>query len=56
MISVFRVSFLECSVTPVDTAVEGVYLGEFEVTWPASKIQSYPSIGYIDIEIVKDLS
>lgn len=39
-----------------DTDAEGVYLGEFEVTWPASKLQSYPSIGYIDIEIVKDLS
>jgi len=41
---------------PVDTAVEGTYLGEFEITWPASKIQTYPSIGYIDIEIVEDLS
>ena len=39
-----------------DTGTEGTYLGEFEVTWPTSKLQSYPSIGYIDIVIVEDLS
>lgn len=39
-----------------DTDTSGVFLGELSVTWTGGKIQSYPSIGYINIQIVDDLS
>ena len=39
-----------------DTDTAGVYYGEFEVTWTGGKLQSFPSIGYVDIEIVQDLA
>ncbi len=39
-----------------DTDTSGLFLGEFEVTWTGGKIQTFPSKGYITVEIVDDLS
>ncbi len=39
-----------------DTDTSGLFLGEFEVTWTGGKIQTFPSQGYISIQIVDDLS
>lgn len=39
-----------------DTDTSGIFLGEFEVTWTGGKIQTFPSQGYISIEIIDDLS
>jgi hypothetical protein len=42
--------------TGTDTDTEGVFLGEFSVTWTGGKEQSFPSTGYINIEITEDLA
>lgn len=39
-----------------DTDTSGLFLAEFEVTWTGGKIQTFPSRGYISIQIVDDLS
>ena len=39
-----------------DTDTSGLFLAEFEVTWTGGKIQTFPSQGYISIQIVDDLS
>lgn len=41
--------------TSVDTSVAGIYRAEFEVTDTAGKVETYPTEGYLDIEIVADL-
>lgn len=40
--------------TDTDTAAS--FVGEFQVTWSGGKIQTFPSIGYIDIDVVEDLA
>lgn len=39
-----------------DTDTNGLFLGEFEVTWAGAKTQTFPSMGYVSVEIVDDLS
>lgn len=39
-----------------DTDTSGLFLGEFEVTWTGGQIQTFPSKGYISVEIIDDLS
>lgn len=39
-----------------DTDTSGVFLGEFEVTWTGAKKQTFPSKGYISVQIIDDLS
>ena len=39
-----------------DTDTAGSYLGEFEVLWPNSKTQTFPSKGYVTIDIEPDIS
>ncbi len=52
-----KVSFVWRWLDPdFDTDTSGIFLGEFEVTWTGGKIQTFPSQGYISIEIVDDLS
>jgi len=42
--------------TTSDTDTEGIFLGEFSVTWTGGKEQTFPSAGYINIEIYEDLA
>ena len=51
-----KVSYAWTSNGEKDTDTSGIFLGEFEVTWTGGKIQTFPSKGYISIEIVDDLS
>ncbi len=51
-----KVSYVWVSNGTKDTDTSGLFLGEFEVTWTGGKIQTFPSKGYISIEIVDDLS
>lgn len=39
----------------VDTAVPGSYLGEWEVTFPGGKKQSFPTLTFHSIDILADL-
>jgi hypothetical protein len=39
-----------------DTAAVGRFFGEFKVTFPGSRVRSFPTLGYIPIRIVPDLS
>ena len=39
-----------------DTDTNGLFLGEFEVTWPGDKKQTFPSRGYISVEVINDLA
>ncbi len=39
-----------------DTDTNGLFLGEFEVTWAGAKKQTFPSVGYISIAIIDDLA
>jgi len=39
-----------------ETDTSGIFLAEFEVTWTGGKIQTYPSKGYISVEVVDDLA
>lgn len=39
-----------------DTDTAGIYLGEFEVLWPNSKTQTFPSKGYVVLEIEEDIA
>ena len=39
-----------------DTDVVGTYFGEFEITWTGDKEQTFPSTGYIVIEIIGDIA
>lgn len=48
-----KVSY-EWGATDTDTA--GVYRAEWEVTWPGSLPQTFPSDGYIWVEVVADLA
>jgi hypothetical protein len=38
-----------------DTNIEGDYNVEIEVTWPGSKIQTFPADSYLTVKIVTDL-
>lgn len=40
---------------PVDTALPGQYLGEWEVTWIGGKKQTFPTGSYHTIEVLADL-
>lgn len=39
----------------VDTDSPGSYLGEFEVTFPDSRVRTFPTEGYFTIDILSDL-
>ncbi len=39
-----------------DTDTNGLFLGEFEVTWAGAKKQTFPSVGYISVKIIDDLA
>lgn len=39
-----------------DTDTAGTYLAEWEVTYPNSTIETFPSDGYFEIEILSDLA
>ena len=39
-----------------DTDTSGLFYCEFEVTWPGSKIQTFPSRGYVSVQILDDLA
>jgi hypothetical protein len=39
-----------------DTDTNGLFLGEFEVTWAGAKLQTFPSVGYISIAVIDDLA
>jgi hypothetical protein len=41
---------------PADTATTGTYQLEFEVTWNAGDIETFPNDGYKELEIVADLA
>jgi hypothetical protein len=38
-----------------DTAEQGTFQAEFEVTFPDSRVETFPNAGYITIEIQSDL-
>jgi hypothetical protein len=38
-----------------DTATPGDYLGEFQITWPGPKHETFPTDSYMTIEIFRDL-
>lgn len=38
-----------------DTAAPGSFVAEFEVTFADARVQSFPTVGYIDVTIVEDL-
>lgn len=40
---------------PADTAVAGVFKGEFQITFPSTKIRTFPNPGAITITINADL-
>ena len=39
-----------------DTADVGAYQAEFEVTYPDGTIETFPSAGYIRVEIIDDIA
>ena len=39
-----------------DTDTNGLFLGEFEVTWAGAKKQTFPSVGYISIKVIDELA
>lgn len=39
-----------------DTATAGTFDGEFEVTWPSSKPETFPNAGFIEIIISGDIA
>ena len=39
-----------------DTDTNGIFLGEFEVTWAGAKKQTFPSRGYISVKVIDDLA
>jgi len=39
-----------------DTSVAGVYLAEFEVTYADGKVESFPNVGYMQVNIKPELS
>lgn len=40
---------------PGETAISGVYRAEFEVVYLDGKVETFPSDGYISINIINDL-
>ncbi len=38
-----------------DTSVSGVYLAEFEVTYADGKVESFPNVGYMQVNIKPEL-
>jgi len=41
--------------TGTDTATAGQYLGQWQVTWPTARPQSFPTTTYYAIQILADL-
>lgn len=41
--------------TAADTAISGVYMAEWQITWPGGGIQTVPSDGYDTVHIRDDL-
>lgn len=41
---------------PADTAVAGLYEGEFEVTFASGEVMTFPNDGHIRIQIVDDIA
>lgn len=39
-----------------DTDTAGTYIAEWEVTYPNSTIETFPSDGYFEVEVVGDLA
>lgn len=39
-----------------DTANAGAYLGEFEVTYTDGKVETFPNVGFIPINIERDIA
>lgn len=38
-----------------DTDTVGGYIAEWQITWPGAKTQTFPSDGYLSIEIMPDI-
>lgn len=47
---------LQYDFTAANTAIAGDYIGEFEVTFADSSVQTFPSADYINISIVENLN
>lgn len=47
---------VEYSWTPQDTDTPGAYAAEFEVTYADGSVETFPSDGYIRVEIVEDVA
>jgi hypothetical protein len=41
---------------PGDTSVSGIYLAEFEVAYADGKVESFPNVGYIQVNIKPELA
>jgi hypothetical protein len=41
---------------PEDSAAAGVYLGEFEVTYADSTVETWPNEGFIEVTIDEDIA
>ena len=41
--------------TPAEVATAGKYYGEFLLTYTDGKVETYPNVGYIEIEITKNV-
>tara|TARA_R110001606_G_scaffold10855_1_gene46910 strand:- start:468 stop:794 length:327 start_codon:yes stop_codon:yes gene_type:complete len=39
-----------------NTSVSGIYLAEFEVTYADGRVESFPNVGYIQVNIKPELS
>tara|TARA_R110000803_G_scaffold40727_1_gene87703 strand:- start:83 stop:409 length:327 start_codon:yes stop_codon:yes gene_type:complete len=39
-----------------ETSVSGIYMAEFEVTYADGKVESFPNVGYIQVNIKPELS
>jgi len=51
----FDTSYVVYNWVAEDTATEGVFKGEFEITWMEGTILTVPNDGYFTINIVKQL-
>lgn len=38
-----------------ETSTSGAYIAEFEVMWPGNRPQTFPTKGYVQVNIVNDL-